>query len=115
MSNQETEEVMVCKFNPDIECGYYLCEEDGSPFQKCALLEKLAALEHEQWAHLMGFIGKHATKNQAGLRYAVFTKEEWERWERQMKTPYAGLSEQEKESDKVWARKVLKILSSEVS
>jgi len=57
--------------------------------------EKLAALEHEQWAHWT----KHMLDN--------LTPENIERWRKQIDTPYEELSEEEKESDRKWARKVM--------
>jgi hypothetical protein len=59
------------------------------------LVERLAAMEHEQWAHW--------------TRYMLdnLTPENIARWKRQIETPYQELSEREKESDRVWARKVL--------
>lgn len=63
------------------------------------ILEELADLEHEQWAHW--------------TRYMLdnLTPENIERWKRQCNTPYSALSEKEKESDREWARKVLAIIT----
>lgn len=60
-----------------------------------AIIERSAALQHEQWA--------------GWTRWMIdkFSPEMVERWERQIKTPYAELSEREKDSDRVEARKVL--------
>ena len=63
-----------------------------------ALVERVAALEHEQWAHWT----KHMLAN--------LTPENVERWERQAATPYAGLTEAEKDGDREWAEKVLDLL-----
>ena len=62
------------------------------------LREQLAALEHEQWAHW--------------TRYMLdnLTSENIARWQQQIETPYAELSEKEKESDRRWADKVLSLL-----
>jgi len=65
------------------------------------LLEKLAALEHEQWAHWTEYM------------LANMTEENVERWKRQIKTAYVDLSEKEKESDREWARRVLEIIDVE--
>ena len=72
---------------------------------KKELIEKLADLEHEQWCHWTKFF----------LQWQ--TPERRIKWDIQCKTKYKDLSEKEKESDRVWARKVLELLdaSSEVS
>jgi hypothetical protein len=63
-----------------------------------SLREKLAELEHIQWSHW--------------YRYMIgnLTPENKERWDAQAATPYALLSEVEKNSDRVWADKVLELL-----
>jgi hypothetical protein len=68
-------------------------------FREFELLERLAELEHEQWAHWMNYM------------FANRTPENIARWKKQAKTSYFELSEKEKESDREWARKVLQILS----
>jgi len=62
------------------------------------LREQLADLEHEQWAHW--------------TRYMLdnLTPENIARWRRQCDTPYADLSEKEKDSDREWADKVLALV-----
>jgi transcriptional regulator with XRE-family HTH domain len=62
------------------------------------LLETLATLEHEQWAHWT----RHMLYN--------LTPENIARWRQQIDTPYAHLSDQEKESARQWARKIITIL-----
>ena len=69
------------------------------------LIEKLAALEHEQWSHWMHYLLSFVTPE---IRKSF--GDNLIRWERQMMTSYGHLSEKEKESDRVWARKVIKIL-----
>jgi len=66
-------------------------------------LEKLADLEHKQWVHWT----KYMLEN--------LTKENIARWKRQINTSYFKLSEKEKESDRVWARKVIKIINETTS
>lgn len=60
--------------------------------------ERLAALEHEQWAHWT----KYMLDN--------LTPENIERWRRQIETPYEQLTEAEKDSDREWADKVFKTM-----
>lgn len=59
------------------------------------LIEALAAIEHEQWSGWAEHMLANATA--ANVR----------RWRRQIATPYAALSEAEKEKDRVFARKML--------
>ena len=63
-----------------------------------AMIERLAALKHEQWAHWT----KHMLAN--------LTPENIARWERLAATPYAELTEAEKDKDREWAEKVLDLL-----
>jgi hypothetical protein len=62
------------------------------------LRERLAALEHEQWAHWTRYLLDH------------LTPENIELWRRQVDTPYEELSESEKDSDREWADRVLRIV-----
>lgn len=72
--------------------------EDEKQFSsEQGLLEDLASLEHEQWSHWISVMKKRKFKDLG-------------QWFRQAQTPYAKLSEKEKESDCEWARKVLSIL-----
>ena len=62
------------------------------------LKEKLAALEHERWAHWQKWMHGVCTRNEDGSLTipAVLV----ERWERQIATLYEDLSEREKDSDR---------------
>lgn len=63
-----------------------------------SLVEALAVLEHQQFHHWIGYQVEHMHLLN------------WERWTHQARTPYAMLSEKEKDSDRKWARKVLEII-----
>lgn len=65
------------------------------------LLEKLAALEHEQWVHWT----KYMLDNLTDVNI--------HRWRRQVETPYEDLPDDEKRSDRDWARKVLEIVKED--
>lgn len=65
-----------------------------------ALLEMLADLEHQQWAHWTEYMLDN------------LTEENIKHWKFQINNPYRHLTEKEKESDREWARKVLDILSN---
>ena len=62
--------------------------------------EKLAELEHKQWAHWTEYMLEN------------LYLENRERWKVQLRTSYKDLSEKEKESDRDWARKVIKLIKS---
>lgn len=62
------------------------------------LREKLAKLEHEQWSHWTKYMLDNMNFNNAI------------RWNKQINTTYSELKEKEKDSDREWADKVLKIL-----
>jgi hypothetical protein len=59
-----------------------------------ALVEQVAALEHEQWMEW---------SRTAAKRVDAKTRARWQRYW----VPYAELSEEVKEQDRVWARKIL--------
>jgi len=63
------------------------------------IIEELADIEHRQWAHWT----KYMLDN--------LTDENIERWRRQIDTPYAELTDKEKDSDREWACKVLAVVN----
>lgn len=63
------------------------------------LLEQLASLEHDQWIEW----AKSLMKNEK------ISDERKERWEK-LFIPYLNLSEESKEQDRVYARKIITIL-----
>jgi len=75
------------------------------------LREQLAALAHEQWRGWMEYLFKCGTPLYGGAvelpAWAV------DRWKRQMRTPYADLPEDEKQSDRTEADKVLAIVTAQ--
>lgn len=66
------------------------------------LLERLAELEHQQWAHWLNYMMDNATD------------ENIEEWVRKMRTSYSDLTEAEKESDRFWADKVLELIAEAI-
>jgi hypothetical protein len=64
-------------------------------------LETIASAAHDIWAHWMKYF---IPKMEAG----EFTEEDFEKWKRQMETPYYDLSEEEKNSDRDVAKLYLK-------
>ena len=80
-----------------------------------ALREQLAALAHEQWTGWMRYLfSKLYVLPNLGVDPQGYRMRQIEadRWLRQMQTPYAELREDEKESDRKEADRVLAILSA---
>lgn len=69
-----------------------------------SIIEKLASIEHEQW---QAWSQTLANKEQLG-------EERVKRWREECWKPYAELSEEMKEHDRVWARKVAKVLAQKI-
>jgi len=65
------------------------------------LLEKLAALEHEQWV----------TWAQTILSQETISDDRAGRWSNFF-VPYEELDEETKEFDRIWARKVLEVINN---
>lgn len=68
------------------------------------MVERLAALAHDSWTGWFIWMAEKWYETHASGELFV------DRWRRQAATPYADLSEAEKESDRVEARKVLALL-----
>ncbi|MFA5828162.1 MAG: hypothetical protein WC841_02215 [Candidatus Shapirobacteria bacterium] len=62
------------------------------------LREELAKLEHLQWTCWSKFMLNN------------LTEENIAKWKKQINTPYNELTDQEKQSDRKWADKVLEII-----
>lgn len=67
---------------------------------KKKIVEELAELEHEQWMYWAKDI----------LKTEDITEERAKRWEKESFKPYKNLTEEQKDMDREWARKVLKII-----
>lgn len=72
---------------------------------KVMLTEELAKIQHEIWAHWMAWQFKCGEFKDDGS--FVIPPEKVKRWSRQASTPYAELSEQEKESDRIVVREFM--------
>jgi hypothetical protein len=80
-------------------------------FDDPKLLELLSDLEHDRWSRWMRYLfGQCDSIYSASMEGAVIPDWAVERWSRQMETPYALLSGQEKESDRKEARNTLVLL-----
>ncbi len=67
--------------------------------------EVFAAMEHERWAKWQRYMHSKMVPDKDG--FMLLSPELYERWERQINTPYSELSEQEKESDREQVRPYL--------
>jgi hypothetical protein len=65
-----------------------------------ALIEKLAAIEHERWADWQKWCHKILRDNLNLHKTNMELERVLERWDRQIATPYAKLNKQEKQSDR---------------
>lgn len=72
------------------------------------LRERLADLCHRQWSGWMRYMFSKGTLHDDG----TLTLPSWavERWTRQMDTPYDGLAEDERESDRKEADRFLAVI-----
>jgi hypothetical protein len=62
------------------------------------LFERLAAIEHERWAHWQSYCHSCCSHTERGD--LIIPKTFVDQWERQIHTEYAQLSEKEKDSDR---------------
>lgn len=69
------------------------------------LLEDLAAIEHERWAHWQRFMHEQGRRQPDGS--LVLPADLVAKWDRLIDTPYAQLTEKERESDRDQVRRYL--------
>lgn len=74
------------------------------------LIETLAAVEHDRWAHWQRYMHGKAERCSDGA--LILPAELVERWEAQISTSYADLSEAEKESDREQVRRYLPLIAT---
>ena len=70
--------------------------------------ERVASIQHEIWSHWMQYLFSVSQEYSAGSM--MIPADKALRWHRQMHTPYADLTEKEKDSDRDQADKVLSVL-----
>jgi hypothetical protein len=73
-----------------------------------ALVEALAAIEHQRWAHWQGYVHAQAERRPDGS--LVLPAPLVARWESQIARAYADLSEEERESDREQVRRYLPVV-----
>lgn len=103
----------VCKLAETKEGRVELVKQ----LQERVLVEELAAYAHEAWAGWMKYMFGKMTTHTHSTAEGGFDNGMWltqslvERWTRQLETAYAALPENEKESDRAEARKMLEIVN----
>ncbi|MDR6392468.1 hypothetical protein AB3X82_20620 [Paraburkholderia phenoliruptrix] len=80
------------------------------PFVPDEILEQLAAVEHERWAHWQRYMHGKAVRNSDGS--LTIPAELVSRWERLMETPYTELTEDERRSDREQVQRYLPLLAT---
>lgn len=75
-----------------------------------ATLEDLARIEHERWLRWQKYMHEKGIRRADGS--LLIPADLVTRWDRQIETPYAELSELEKESDRDQVRKYLPVIIS---
>ncbi|MER8544757.1 hypothetical protein NKH41_03340 [Mesorhizobium sp. M1169] len=69
------------------------------------ILDRLAGIEHERWSHWQRYMHDKGTRQPDGS--LIIPAALVERWEKQIATPFADLTNVEKESDRDQVRKYL--------
>lgn len=73
------------------------------------VLDRLASIEHERWAHWQRHLHDQCTPQEGGS--LVIPAELVSKWEVQILTPFEGLSEAEKDSDRDQVRRYLPVVA----
>lgn len=80
---------------------------------ECDLIEELAAVEHERWAHWQSYLHSQGVRQDDGS--IVICKDLVRRWERQISTHYSQLSEKEKQADRDQVSRVIPLIKRYIS
>lgn len=78
-----------------------------------SIMEELAAIEHERWAHWQRYMHSKAERRADGT--LVLPAELVGRWEAQIATPFSELTADEKESDREQVRRYLPLVAKALS
>ena len=73
--------------------------------ESAQVVEQLADIEHERWAHWQQYVHDQCERQDDGS--LVIPADLAERWQVQIETRYAELSEREKDSDREQVRRYL--------
>lgn len=72
------------------------------------LVDELAAMEHERWAHWQRYVHDRCDRQQDGS--LVIPADLAARWDAQIETRYVELTEREKDSDREQVRRYLPVI-----
>ena len=78
------------------------------PVARAALVDRLAAVEHERWSHWQRYMHGKAIRQEDGA--LLIPADLVARWEKQIATTYAALPADEQESDKEQVERYLPII-----
>lgn len=76
------------------------------------LLDRLAAEEHERWAHWQQYVHEQCQPGPDGS--LIIPAELVHRWTEQINTPFAQLTDAEKDSDRDQVRRYLPIIAEAI-
>ncbi len=85
-------------------------EKSLDRYARAALVEQLAAIEHERWSHWQRYMHDKASRQEDGT--LVIPADLVARWEKQIQTSYADLSADEKKSDREQVERYLPIIEN---
>lgn len=74
------------------------------------LFEELASIEHERWSHWQIYMHSKGDKQSDGS--LILPADLVDQWERQATTPFGGLSEREKNSDREQVNRYLPLIAA---
>lgn len=77
------------------------------------LKEKLAAMEHERWADWQKWVHDKCVEHSNGEgKWVCFPSEDFTHWQRLIETPYAELSDFEKDADRKEVGRYLPLITA---
>lgn len=77
------------------------------------LRELLAEYAHKAWSGWMNYLFSKCGKFNSDGSFTIF-KDSVDRWLRQANTPYHALPEEEKDSDRIEADKMIRLMNGEL-
>ena len=78
-----------------------------------SMIEALADIEHNRWSHWQRYMHEKGVRQADGS--LLIPPDLVAQWDRQIATPYAELSEEEKESDREQVRKYLPMIADRLA